>query len=1186
MNTYRRTTTGMGYLGLIFGSVLCSDLVMASNTDVLESQIKVLPFRNATAIPSQIPAAKVTAVDIDSKYAELSKSLHKQLVKLRTNTASKHSVSKVSETKIHVQWADNGTPRQIRPEHQTPLLKGQTVAASRPTQANLASENQKTARQFLKSYQSLLKLDDATNELKLRQAQTDDLGQSHIRFQQYYQGIPLWGNEVIVHVDANGDVALMDGAFTATPHKIVTEPAITAPESIRYALKAVRDIPRGELTEATHLAIYTDDEAPARLVWQVTLSVGLEFRWLVMVDALTGESLLAYNQIRHAAVSGSGIDLHGTRQPLNLWEDNDTYFLIDTSKPMFKTGANPLQAISDSTADAGAIYILDAQNAPTVDETGEPVGVPLYHTVSDLPDHWDDDAVSAAFGLSEIYDYYRQRHNRDSLDGQGGSMTAAVRYGQDFRNAFWNGQLMVFGDAIPFAGALDIVAHELTHGVIQHSANLNRSTAQSSALNEAFADIFGEAVEAYSQGQADWESGASLAEQGRSFRDPGSVTSYLGEPYPASMSDYVNLPLIPGFDFGGEHTNSTIVSHAFYLLSDGLSGAIGIHHAERIFYRALTIHLTPRAQFFDARLACIQAASELFGADSVQVQKTIAAFDQVEIFERPATPQPSLFPAITAPDSILAIYKNPENGGYFLARRESALGDAEQGVGLSHFDVKPSQFSVDAAGEIVIFVDSIADVCLMATNSTQAETCLGFAGKIHSVAQSPSGRYVAAIFVDNKNIIAVMDLENPEAEAKIIQLRGFATEGASSTITEADAMVFSNDGRFLIYDALNNISLEGGEAMGAWSIYAIDTSTQGILSVIPPISGLHVGSPSLGHTSDDFLAFETFNPETNISTQFTANLFTGRLKSVGSTSGGGLGSPVYNGDDSAIIYAQSDQQTGLSTGTGYSLVRQALSSNHISPTGNATLWMRDAQFGFIYRRGDFQGPAIHPRRGLWWNPQRTGSGINIELAGNQLSLIWYTFNPDGSPTWYLASGVYAGHEWQAYLKAYHWNGEQANAHRVGQVSLDFSDSIHAQFSWELNGQSGSQAIEEFVFSDRFAVLDHSGLWYEAAKPGYGLTLVHQGLGGAAVLYFYDAAGNPRWALGSSDGLPRDDYPLKTYTGSCPACTYANPVSTSVGHLELALANGRVGSLFSRVNLQAPLKGRWDLNDVTIHNLVQ
>ncbi|MCK5872790.1 MAG: hypothetical protein KAG26_08190, partial [Methylococcales bacterium] len=156
-------------------------------------------------------------------------------------------------------------------------------------------------------------------------------------------------------------------------------------------------------------------------------------------------------------------------------------------------------------------------------------------------------------------------------------------------------------------------------------------------------------------------------------------------------------------------------------------------------------------------------------------------------------------------------------------------------------------------------------------------------------------------------------------------------------------------GRFLLYDALNDLSISQGNPVLAWSIYAIDTVTQNILSVVPPVVGLQIGSPALGHTSDDLLAFEAYNPTKQVSTQWAVNLFSGESKPVGTTLGG-FGTPVFNGDDSAIIYTQSDQQTGLSTSTGASLVRQALSADHISPNGKATVWMADSMLGYIYRR--------------------------------------------------------------------------------------------------------------------------------------------------------------------------------------------------------------------------------------------
>src|SRR5262249_43391120 len=136
---------------------------------------------------------------------------------------------------------------------------------------------------------------------------------------------------------------------------------------------------------------------------------------------------------------------------------------------------------------------------------------------------WVPDAVGAAFGLSQTYDYYQQRHSRNSLDGVGGSLTAFVRVGVNYQNAAWVSQfkIMVFGQGFP--SALDVCGHELTHGVVSTIAN-GQGLAygnQPGALNEAIADIFGESVEAWTRGTNNWLMGEDL---------PGGAIRNLADP--------------------------------------------------------------------------------------------------------------------------------------------------------------------------------------------------------------------------------------------------------------------------------------------------------------------------------------------------------------------------------------------------------------------------------------------------------------------------------------------------------------------------------------------------------------------------------------------------------------------------------------------------------------------------------
>ena len=135
-------------------------------------------------------------------------------------------------------------------------------------------------------------------------------------------------------------------------------------------------------------------------------------------------------------------------------------------------------------------------------------------------------------------------------------------------------------------------------------------------MNEAFSDIFGEAVEAFALGDTDWLIGSQLG------TDRSSHPRH-GDPRPARLSGALRAILVRrstldvrNRDNGGVHINSGIINHAFYLLAEGLDGAIGLRDAERIFYRALAFHLVANSQFIDARLACLAAAAELFGADS------------------------------------------------------------------------------------------------------------------------------------------------------------------------------------------------------------------------------------------------------------------------------------------------------------------------------------------------------------------------------------------------------------------------------------------------------------------------------------------------------------------------------------------------------------------------------------------
>ncbi len=846
------------------------------------------------------------------------------------------------QLEVHIRRS-TGTPMQIR----VPALT-RTARAAR-----LAPEP--TARKFLRDNRSVLRLDDPDTELELRRDEGDQLGRHHLRYAQTYRGLPVWPAELVVHLDPNGNVDLMDGAYVATPHALSTQPVADAGAAVALARAAV---PGGAAASAAapSLIVYAPGDRCARLAWKMELSVSMTARWLAVIDAINGSVLTAFNQVMDAAVSGSGIDLLDEQRTLHLWQDGGTFYMVDTSKPMFDP-TSPVPTLDTR----GAIIILDAENGNPDDDNFQ-----LVQVTSSNRNSWDPaDAVSAATNIALTYDYYLERHNRNSIDGQGGSLLGVVRFDRDFDNAFWNGTFMIFGDAQPYAGALDVVGHELTHGVTQNTANLVYQD-QPGAMNEAMSDIVGEAVEARAIGSPDWLDGGILGRP-RNLADPSSVEICDGcRTYPATMSEFIGpddpfFDRFVGRDHNGVHINSTIVSHAFYLLAEGLNGALGIRDAERIFYRALTTHLVANSKFIDARLAAIASAEEIFGSGSRQARTTAEAFDAVEIFSGRGTPQPSPFPAVTGQDALLFLFFDDTAQAYFLARRENGLQDPSDGVQLAENSVGAARPSVVGDGSDAVFVNADNDVCFINTDGTKIdpntdtlEDCLGFPGFISSVATAPDGERFGFVLLDNngdpENKIRVIDVGATSRTRTFTLVAPTLDAGTTDTILNADTMDFTADGRFLIYDALNELRVAGGQPVRTWSIFTLDLDTETTQTIVPPTIGVDIANPALSQTSDNFVTFDVFDEATAESTVFAVNLTTGK-RAVVATVANGLGVPGYTGDDSAIVYSQSDNSP-----TEFGLMRQPLGADHISPNGPPTQLIGNADFGIIYRRGTFVGP--------------------------------------------------------------------------------------------------------------------------------------------------------------------------------------------------------------------------------------
>lgn len=289
-----------------------------------------------------------------------------------------------------------------------------------------------------------------------------------------------------------------------------------------------------------------------------------------------------------------------------------------------------------------------------------------------------DPAADEAYdGAGATYALFSEVFNRNSIDGNGLRLDSTVHYRTGYDNAFWNGQQMVYGDGdedLPesqrlfnrFTIAVDIIGHELAHGVTQHTANLIYQ-GQSGALNESMSDVFGSLVKqrllGHAPADADWIIGEGLFTANvngvgiRSMKEPGTAYNdpVLGkDPQPGHMRDYVETQA----DNGGVHINSGIPNRAFYVTTLNLGG-FAWEKAGQIWYLTLSSKLSASANFATAAAKTYEAAGDLYGAGSLEQQAVRAGWAEVGInIDQSGPPPDDENPRPGCAGSVVGIFRS------------------------------------------------------------------------------------------------------------------------------------------------------------------------------------------------------------------------------------------------------------------------------------------------------------------------------------------------------------------------------------------------------------------------------------------------------------------------------------------------------------------------------------------------
>ncbi len=911
-------------------------------------------------------AAKVVKLDPRKPDSSSIEIIHTKKIISEQNLQEKLFSTKSNVFESIYYDEENGTPAFL-PFTKTDLKSNSTKLPALEQHAKLLLQNNATR----------LYLADPTSELVLISGKKDEAGHTHLRYQQQYNGIKIWASDLYLHYSPEGQAELLNGRYFPTPDNLSVVFNLTKDQAVSIAADVLKfDLSSAHVWECEKI-IYPTQKGDMRPAWFVSIGSTLFEDYYIFVDAVSGVVLYHYNNVQIGTpAKGSGIDMFGRTQDLDIYKVNDSFYLANTTKNMFSG------IMADNLSDLeGSIMVWDARNV-------DPEKLEYYYYVSSPNQNsWPANAVSAAATFSKVYDYFKSVHNLSSLDNQRQNIIGIINYGIQYNNAFWTGgaKLFCFGNGDnqmmdDAAGAFDVMAHEYGHGITQFNSNLEYQF-QSGALNEAFSDYVGVMAEFYADPQnANWLFGEYWAAENSGYscvrdltnpHNPRSMTS----DYPSKMSEFADWPIDQ--DNGGVHRNSTIPGHAFYQMSTLMSR----DKVEKIVYRAYIHYLTRRSQFVDLRLAAIQAAQDLYPGQNIDTLVK-QAFDRVEIYGDEKTEPEKPFEPVVGNDYVLCLLE--ETGQIASIKSDIPYEDGN----AAFFDLySSSKPSITEDGTTIAYIDFDGNVNWFdipsATNYVLSED-----GGWYNIAISPKADYIALTPdpEESPGVIGILNTETGATKIHELYIPTTGMEGNEITPEYADILDWSIEGGWLIYDCLYAISDQYGYEDYTWGIYLTNANEDVVLALFQPDFNYAVGNPSFSSTRDNVIAFDiadysndVYNPDYYV---MTYDLFSGILGTIHEKQQA-FGHPSFSPDDKRIVFqnVSEDDQTYL---------LQAQMQNDGLNANPATVqdWIYPVQYPVWYAVGarpsnsvQMQNPGIPKSIALtnYPNPFNAGTTISYYL---------------------------------------------------------------------------------------------------------------------------------------------------------------------------------------------------------------
>lgn len=828
-------------------------------------------------------------------------------------------------------------------------------------------------------------------EFVAKNIHTDEQGNTHVRMDQVFNGLPVWGGEVICHTN-NGAFERMNGRYYPTPQLVSITPGMSAEAAIskvknEIGLSNVKTdwtpedlkLIDGQPFTAELLIFHLNDAlAGERLAWHVAARPNVYSRSEWFLDATTGEVLNSFEHTcnlmghyhgkhntesplapqplhqhhsEHTAlmdgpVTVSGMDLLGINRSFTLggWQFGNQFTLEDASKPMFKPNSSNMPGDP-----VGVILTADAGNTSPENQNFQ-----INLVVSGSSTFTNRQAaISAHYNSIQSFNYFSSKFGRNSIDGVGGNVISIANVteadGTSMENAFWNGAAMFYGNGgstfRPLARGLDVGGHEMTHGVIEKTANLIYQN-ESGALNESFSDVFGHLVEGDPN---DWKIGEDVMQSGgglpTALRD--MANPHNGQPSNSGFwqPEHTSEQYTGTQNNGGVHINSGIANRAYYLFASNAS--VGMNRAEQVYYKALRDYMVKSSKFVDCRLAVIQAATDLYGASVANIAAN--AFATVGIGgNAPSGNYLGQLSPNPGQDFILCTSNNGNN-------LDLALGTG-QVLGSLYTNGVKNRPSITDNGTDLVFVNDEGHILGVSINYqnnpiTFVTSQLSNAPEWRNVAISKDGRFIAGITDFEEPRIYIFDLADPFGAFETFFLYNPTyTQGQiTGDVEYADVLEFDYSNQFLMYDAYNSLDNIGYWDVGFVQFWENNQFTDGGDAFVTKLfSGLpekvSIGNPSIAKNSPFIITFDLIDEQNAIRYDiYGANSETGDYDLIVANNGD-LGWPSYNRLDNQLLYEKPNQ-------TGYDLRLQNLNPNKIQPQGNSSQIVSAHYWGVWYGNG-------------------------------------------------------------------------------------------------------------------------------------------------------------------------------------------------------------------------------------------